>query len=645
MLAKKHLSKLLSIASIKNSLTSNFYSSTNKYFISNITNSSFISNKIKSTSLVNNISVALQRKLLMNNNIIRSFSVISAKNKDPNDPHQYYLDESYDKTLKNINRNYPFKTFFLSQNEAYYLNEHDRNLLLLKNNLIDKQETKEFMLKFFESMLKIKKLFPYLKGVDVFSEYFYNNINEFTREEFLYLCSKLDELKIFNINNNNNYYLNDNEDTRSNKYNFDEVYTKEDFNEIDLKNLSDNYYNNREKFYDAISTRLMKDISEKENNINNDTSNNLTNKSIIDVIKLLDQFTMSGYKNNEFWNKISNLDLNDITTTLDSKNNSSTLTNKSIQETKLQIQYLYNLSLSNIKAIEDSKTNIKKLQLLESITKTLSDTLKNILDTSKSNTNLKITTSKKNKSMIVEVPRVMEMLLRISLNTKTGIIESIKNRFEDEVFQYYEKKYEEKYKEINKNNNSEEKNFTIEFDHISSDISFTLLFKYLEYYFNKSSTSGSDIVDTRLFLLLEEINYNNLNAMSKLYFNLVIIGLRNLLLKQINSNTSKKNNHYYKELLTLVDKYYKDLRIKILQEKTLINFLQEDKETLTLDEYKELESLLKQIKEYFGIISNSDINFDLKQKIFYDIEFFENLESKIGALDTIKIKNSILTYC
>lgn len=645
MLAKKHLSKLLSIASIKNSLTSNFYSSTNKYFISNITNSSFISNKIKSTSLVNNISVALQRKLLMNNNIIRSFSVISAKNKDPNDPHQYYLDESYDKTLKNINRNYPFKTFFLSQNEAYYLNEHDRNLLLLKNNLIDKQETKEFMLKFFESMLKIKKLFPYLKGVDVFSEYFYNNINEFTREEFLYLCSKLDELKIFNINNNNNYYLNDNEDTRSNKYNFDEVYTKEDFNEIDLKNLSNNYYNNREKFYDAISTRLMKDISEKENNINNDTSNNLTNKSIIDVIKLLDQFTMSGYKNNEFWNKISNLDLNDITTTLDSKNNSSTLTNKSIQETKLQIQYLYNLSLSNIKAIEDSKTNIKKLQLLESITKTLSDTLKNILDTSKSNTNLKITTSKKNKSMIVEVPRVMEMLLRISLNTKTGIIESIKNRFEDEVFQYYEKKYEEKYKEINKNNNSEEKNFTIEFDHISSDISFTLLFKYLEYYFNKSSTSGSDIVDTRLFLLLEEINYNNLNAMSKLYFNLVIIGLRNLLLKQINSNTSKKNNHYYKELLTLVDKYYKDLRIKILQEKTLINFLQEDKETLTLDEYKELESLLKQIKEYFGIISNSDINFDLKQKIFYDIEFFENLESKIGALDTIKIKNSILTYC
>jgi len=490
-----------------------------------------------------------------------------------------------------MKHSFPFNGFFLNKEEAYLVNEHDRNLLLIKSESVKKDDLDKFMLELFDDLCKTPKLFPFLKGVKLFTEYFFNNIDNFTKQEFYYVLSKLQELKIFSLEPQSlEEYTNSNRQSREDSSN--KLFSK----------IEDKLFSKDFKFTD------------------------------LEIINVIDQFSLANYKKESFWTHIAKIDLEKIV-----KENEYSKG----PEIKLYVQFLYNLSISMPSIFSDSKHS-SQLPLIKYLNKVIS-TFKESLGSEEELKKLR-----KN-NLLSEIPRVVELMNLISLNSNQEIFKYMKKTVDDLVFSLFEARFN---KEIEGGATGSKEVGAV----LSNEEVFTLVYKYTENYIQwtqfKSNTTKEEAVDkilsSQLFYLLNEIKYSQLNAVSKIYFHYVVSILRNTLLYQVITNNNNISalaafGKEYKEFFLIIEKYYRELNIKpfTLDAIRLEAYVKgEHSETLFSQiKSEEVQELLTQYKN----LNLNLIEKDYREKLYMDISFFENHSKELG-LQTINVRNSVLTY-
>jgi hypothetical protein len=108
---------------------------------------------------------------------------------------------SFKNTIKNIHNSHNFytlgrrnfsseganeTTLYLSEHEAYLLNEHDRMVVQLTNNVVGSPSLPKFMKELVEICYLLSKYKEYIKGWNYVTKFFSDNLKNFSNDELLF---------------------------------------------------------------------------------------------------------------------------------------------------------------------------------------------------------------------------------------------------------------------------------------------------------------------------------------------------------------------------------------------------------------------------------------------------------------------------
>jgi len=441
-----------------------------------------------------------------NNNILKSFFTKKSFNTSVHIDSSVGISET-----KLLNKSYPFQGFYLNEEDALILNDLDRSLLLFKSNSVIQKEVKAFLLQFLSDMSKIKKLFPYLTGINVFLDYFKKNLNDFDFKEIAFCIKNYENLKIFSYNNSNSEILLSNDEIQ----------------EIEIhKNIQ--------------SDSMINDLSDKVL-----TELNKNEYDILEIIKILDYFSLSGFRDDKFWKEISLINIIDQ------------LENKKLSkkhEILALVQFIYNISFSYPKYF--SVQNSNSLKILNKIFTYMTDRFEEVIFEKR---------SELNNELVFEIPRILESIFLIN------------QTMNDEAFKFLQKNY------IDKLNQLVEKGPNKSLDYIL----FIVCFKYLE----NQVILNKEVNDEKFLYFLSRINYKELNSKEKVLFNFLIFSFKTMLNEKnellelytrklnLNDTSEEIDNSIIKEYFNFHANRDKNQKEKIYYD---IKFFDKNKQKLSL---------------------------------------------------------------
>lgn len=481
---------------------------------------------------------------------------------------------------KVYDRTFPFHSFYLSTQEAYWVNEHDRNLLLLKSNNVNESEKKRFFIDMMTELVHVKKLFPYLKGTKNIANFLIDNIFDFNKNELNVCISRLETLKIFD--SNFAVYENEN-DSELMTLNFDFEIKKE--NEI----LNNNLINNIIIHWTKLNLNLKK----------NEKISFEASLNILEYLSLVECI-----ENKKFIVDLYNyIDLDNM--------NFSQKTRLLYLTMKIDSKFVMNNITNNNK---NSNENISFLKLINEILNTIVN--------DKTGLN----------SYIYEIAQFIEIVGKLFVFSSSNdvLIEFIYNKLLDKLIKSYDESYVFNLNQENlitdtlnngksisnsKLNSSENKKTNFK----NNSYHFVILYKLLDIDIHslRNNKSSISIHQDLIFLILNSIDYKVLNQMEKIYFHQIIAYLDNSKIKSSKSSkTDQTKLKFDEEFSTLLSKYKLELSIQ-------------DNEKIDID--------------FFEYLQNFEMVKDYRNKIYYNIDYFSKNSKKL-ALEKINVCNAILTY-
>lgn len=401
---------------------------------------------MKNSSFYNNY--FLKSKL-----IYRNFKLIKFQFSRSNVSKQQFLDNKvYDRT-------FPYYSFYLSTQEAYWVNEHDRNLLLLKSNNVIESEKKTFFFDMMSELNNVKKLFPFLKGTKHIVEYFLNNTDDFNKSDLNNFISRLESLKIFS-------------------HDF-EVFENESNEPINLKFVKINTQKN-ELVQKVIQTWAKRNL--------------VKNKKLIysDFAVILEYLSLVEFEENKSFlrNLFDYIDLNSLDF------------NKQTRLLYLTMKIDKNFIVENM---NNKTNNLNHISMLK-----MSNEILNRILNEKDSSN----------TCLYEISQFLEVIGKLSTYNNDNAIHYMFNKLKDKLSKIYRDLHNESLRlETSKEKIIDNKNLENINANKNNSFHFIILYKLLE--INCLSKSKSVNLDL-IFLILNKIDYRFLNQMEKLYFHQIL---------------------------------------------------------------------------------------------------------------------------